>query len=781
MNRKGFTLVELLAVIAIIGLAIGGSVFGIIKLIKESENKGSNITISSIETSASAYATEKNDDEDYWQEIVRKGYEGKYFCVTIEELMNKGLLEKNINFNKLENVSKTTYVGVRKDNITQVNSKPTLLNDINLDNFNYSDTLSEKEKIYGVCTGNIINEVLTKLPTLEGSTSYTDEINDIVFTNVEGNNVVIKETTCEYGKTSGNLNKKVIPEGNKCNLSDLEDNKIYYIRVCNTTEAGSTGCSETETRSTLDVKPPSITLSDKVNITYNTDNIKGESYYYFKSTISGTSSINVSSCTLNDNTFTCNNDSTTSITKDTWYKSPETNISISYSTSGTGEVEARTYDKSNNYNENSKEFSIYKITFNKGDADKIGGVASNVDKLCLAEKDGSCNITSPSIEKAGYTAVGWNTDSSASTSTWNVGVSKSINSDGSYYPITKISVYTLKYDTQGGTTIASQTANAGSSVTVTTTIPTKTGNKFTNWNTEKDGTGTTYESGSTVVLNSNITLYAIWSYSVPIISCNNVYPDDEYAYSATNGSVRVKVTDDDGDLDKIYYNKSYYDPFDYNTTNSTFYITDAKTNMIRIYALDKLGHISSNQMPEWSSPTGENGIVYCYTNLDLAAPNTPLVSLLKNDDGSWNLSEMTNIKDIETDCCYKKAYEYPNCHSASIDRNVTEDQSCTITAYRTNPSRYAELKFYFFGEDWFGNYIKETGDMFEARKITGISGEDYYYMTEYNSSGRTCSKKCSYTNASNCSCMSNAVKNEIYLVDKVGHKSKTLTINIVWK
>ncbi|MGN1311864.1 MAG: hypothetical protein ACI4U4_02485, partial [Bacilli bacterium] len=105
----------------------------------------------------------------------------------------------------------------------------------------------------------------------------------------------------------------------------------------------------------------------------------------------------------------------------------------------------------------------------------------------------------------------------------------------------------------------------------------------------------------------------------------------------------------------------------------------------------------------------------------------------------------------------------------------------TITAYRTNTSSYAKLRYYFLGEDWFGNYIEGTGDMFEARKITGISGEDYYYITEYNSSGNTCNKKCSFGSSSDCSCMSNAVKSEIYLVDKVGHKSKTLTINFVWK
>lgn len=59
MNRKGFTLVELLGTIVIIGLVIAGSAFGIIKLIDESKSKGKNISIASIESAASGYASEK--------------------------------------------------------------------------------------------------------------------------------------------------------------------------------------------------------------------------------------------------------------------------------------------------------------------------------------------------------------------------------------------------------------------------------------------------------------------------------------------------------------------------------------------------------------------------------------------------------------------------------------------------------------------------------------------------------------------------------------------------
>ena len=114
MNRKGFTLIELLGVIVIIGLIIAGTAYGLIKLIDKSKEERTNISISSIKEAALVYANEKNNDEDYWKEITRPGYEGSYFCVTIEELQNEGLLDKNIDFNSLSkgenSIKKTTYV-----------------------------------------------------------------------------------------------------------------------------------------------------------------------------------------------------------------------------------------------------------------------------------------------------------------------------------------------------------------------------------------------------------------------------------------------------------------------------------------------------------------------------------------------------------------------------------------------------------------------------------------------------------------------------------------------
>ena len=56
MNKKGFTLVELLGTIVIIALVIGGITFGVISIIKETKKQGSGISTSSIEKTASIYA-----------------------------------------------------------------------------------------------------------------------------------------------------------------------------------------------------------------------------------------------------------------------------------------------------------------------------------------------------------------------------------------------------------------------------------------------------------------------------------------------------------------------------------------------------------------------------------------------------------------------------------------------------------------------------------------------------------------------------------------------------
>ena len=556
LNKKGYTLIELLAVILIIGLILVLSTYGIIKAVKSSKEKVTTLSEKSIKEAAETYATEKNDDSNYWLDITDK--ENKYFCTTIEELMNKGLLDKKAESTKFK---KSDFVLVKKNKVTNVNSKAEILtNDNNNDD-------------YKVCSGNIVNEKVTEYPKLDSGTSYTDEI-EVPFTDANTNsNSTMTDKVCMYGDSTANIKEIGVIEGNTCKLQGLKQNEKYYLRVCMKTSRESYLCSNTESRSTLQVKKPTYTLSSNtLTIKYNNANIKGEAKYYFKSTIKGTSNINVKRCTLSNNIFTCDGNTTT-IEKNTWYQSSSDQISVSYTTTGKASVTARTVDKSNNYSESTKDFTInkYTITFNKGIADKIGGEANNITKSCYAISGQSCSITSPDIEKKGYTIIGWNTNKNATTSIWNINTSKSISSSATYYPILKANIYTITLNNQGATssgtkkvyyqynttkTINGTTCYYYTNSSLTTCLsggyninkPSKTGYSFKGYYTSTNGSGTNYVNSSGTFINNayktigDKTLYANWQANTYTITYNanggsGAPSSQSYTYDPNNDTV----------------------------------------------------------------------------------------------------------------------------------------------------------------------------------------------------------------------------------------------------
>ena len=504
LNRKGYTLIELLAVILIIGLILGFSTYGIINAFNTSKNKSLTISINSIKESAETYATEKNDDSSYWLDITDK--ENKYFCITIEELMNKGLLDKKANI-KSDDFDIHSYVLVKKNKVTFVNSNAEILTKDKADSDDYK-----------VCMGSIVNEEVKDYPKLDNGTSYTDEIH-VQFTDAKTNpSSTMSDKVCMYGDSSANIKETGVIEGNTCKLQGLKQNEKYYLRVCMKTSRGSYLCSNTESRSTLLVKKPTYTLSSNtLTIKYNNANINGEAKYYFKSTIKGTSNINVNRCTLSNNIFTCDKPTTTNIEKNTWYQSSSNQINISYTTTGKAKVTARTVDKSNNYSESTKDFTInkYTITFNKGTADKIGGGTINITKSCYAISGQSCSITSPTIEKTGYTIIGWNINKNATTSTWNINSSKSISSSATYYPILKANIYTITYNANGGSggpSSQSYKYAPNGNIYLSSDRPSKTGYTFMGWSESPSATSASYSPGQWWGTHNakNYTLYAVW-------------------------------------------------------------------------------------------------------------------------------------------------------------------------------------------------------------------------------------------------------------------------------
>lgn len=143
----------------------------------------------------------------------------------------------------------------------------------------------------------------------------------------------------------------------------------------------------------------------------------------------------------------------------------------------------------------------------KYDANGGTGAPSNQTK----KQGESLTISTAKPTKTGYTFTSWNTKKDGTGTKYDIGASYTTDSDVTLYAQYKENTitYTVKYDANGGTGAPSnQTKTKGKELVLSTTVPTKEGYKFVNWNTKKDGTGTSYNAGSKYTREASVTLYA---------------------------------------------------------------------------------------------------------------------------------------------------------------------------------------------------------------------------------------------------------------------------------
>ena len=500
INNKGFTLIELLAIIAITAIVLGIGTYGIVDLVTKSKEKGSLISETSIKESASLYADEAG--ASLWIDPGSGNY--KYYCITIEELINKGIIKKNAKLPK--GIDKYNYVSIKKNKVTFVNGESLIIKDA-----------LDGSADASVCVGNIIKEKIEIAPKEKNVTSYTDEI-DSVFDDLVGESKII-DKTCYFNKDSSSIVRDDGHKGdfdkssNTCLIKGLDDETIYYYKTCMTTEKGSIICSNSYSTSTASfVSPEFSTKDDTITIKYKDDNVK-EPYHYFKSNVNGNSDKNVSECVPgSDNKFTCSG-STSNITKDKWYKVNENGVKITYKDNEikNGDITARIMDGTGNYKDSDKKFNLYRTVFKKGNADKINNSTNDITNICLNDIDKKCNIKSPSISKDGYTIVGWNIDSSAGSSIWKANTSKDIDGSNTYYPIIKSRV-NIKLNVNGGRV------------------------------TEKTSKGGTYTTDSSGIISRNgKNIFHTINYGEKMNSSGLAnYNNKDYLYITKNGSIVTK-------------------------------------------------------------------------------------------------------------------------------------------------------------------------------------------------------------------------------------------------
>ncbi|MEH2944618.1 InlB B-repeat-containing protein [Lachnospiraceae bacterium KK002] len=159
-------------------------------------------------------------------------------------------------------------------------------------------------------------------------------------------------------------------------------------------------------------------------------------------------------------------------------------------------------------------------------ADFYSGGANQKETIVNTVEDtvSGADITIPEPkEMAGWTALGWNKSKGAYTADDDIRPGRSLTLTEpltEYYGIYEKSI-TLSYDSNGGgeapvpekkacyASVHQEITQKYPDFTIAGTIH-REGHTFVGWNTEADGTGTSYEPGSTRKLEEDTLLYAVW-------------------------------------------------------------------------------------------------------------------------------------------------------------------------------------------------------------------------------------------------------------------------------
>ena len=164
-------------------------------------------------------------------------------------------------------------------------------------------------------------------------------------------------------------------------------------------------------------------------------------------------------------------------------------------------------------------------------------------------------INKNTFTKTDYVFIGWNTETDGSGVSYTDEQSIQITNDITLYAQWRKEKFYITFNANSGTgTMSTQQYSYNVSQKINTNTFTKTGYIFTGWNTEPNGSGTSYTDKQNINLNDDITLYAQWAEYDVSISSTPASVDYGIAYLnfqndikrtvkiKNNGNVKVKLS-----------------------------------------------------------------------------------------------------------------------------------------------------------------------------------------------------------------------------------------------
>ena len=278
-GKKGFTLVELLAVIVVITLISGVGIITYLKTINNSKSKATLLAINNVKEAAYLYSKEGTDEIEWVNSYDENGKEsGKYACVSVQQLINKGyfkdnFFDKEIYKNSKIKISKNTFIEVR----------------MGTNNDNLKVVVNKNDNTEDKCIGSAINGNLFHLKLGNDSKSYTDTIKLNV--SKKDTKKVVKKYTVSINDEKNSVEDS--SDGRNVTFGNLKNSTLYKIKACMTTEDNNYYCDSFDIFTKDFIKPKFDIKSGwekakTININYyDTPIYHNKGSHYFTSEVSG--------------------------------------------------------------------------------------------------------------------------------------------------------------------------------------------------------------------------------------------------------------------------------------------------------------------------------------------------------------------------------------------------------------------------------------------------------------------------------------------------------------
>ena len=581
-KKNGFTLVELLSTVVILGVVLSVTVYIVMKNINKAKDNAELITYNNIKDISKIYTDEV---ASYWN--IKDDYE--YSCISLGNMIEIGYFDENT-INKSDKLSKDTMLKVIRDKDSKViketsfSFEDSILPDVDC-GYQSSISISTDNKGKKVKTTNTkilyngLNDSYYKYFYISEFDENTVTTNDVVYS-CEGigncsNDIVNNLESGHWYLTNSDLVRLSVKSNGTISafINYNSENVAEAIKNIDF----------------IDNTPPIISLSVNKIGSYNgnTPSTKGE-------LITNTNGDYVDNGWKNYGYWfdiSTNEDSVIKWSYNVNGDSPSNsgancNTSCSKTLSGDGNRKAAIIATDEAGNSSKIEVNIY--------IDRTAPIISVSEQRCsnkdnclgslIGNKIGKSTNTSISIDDKNWSYNSFNIKYDVSDGMSDVKevrilqngsgiyntlstsmISNDIVSNNSNLTISDTGqryIQIIAYDNVGNSSVVYVTgyisnvitvnynANGGSGapasqdkyntvdLTLSSTKPTRTNYTFISWNTKSDGSGTSYQPGSKYTANESVTLYAIWkSDDTTPPTCN---------LSANGSTITATATDNKG-------------------------------------------------------------------------------------------------------------------------------------------------------------------------------------------------------------------------------------------